>query len=350
MNITDKIKKVLEKRHEKIIIDMYLKNYYFSNSYFALIYNEKIEKFKVLYVPIDAIEPLQPIEEYFCYQFIFIQTVNYILNTIKENENSICSDRLRNNTIDNKNINYIEINTHIADNNYKYCFTEFIDREFIYLFELVETFLEHSPNILYELSNKILKDFNNEFESLRHNQIMEIDLYNDDLDIYYNEEIMNTKYELEDIDYIEKVGNKVYAVINDERIEFEYDKYNYVLYIYSKKYDINSQEIYILLKAIKENYEKKYIRLIYNDNNFNNEQDNKYFLCYGIDKEKEIFKIHNKLYDKDISLNNISNNKIKISNISNNIKKEIKNYLKEKYTNNKVNEIEKNIYVKKTST
>jgi hypothetical protein len=107
MEYIHKIRKVLEKKHEKIILDMYLKNYYNSNSYYAIIYNEKIEKFKVLFVPIDLIDILTPIEEYFCYQFIFVHTVNYILNTIRDNEISINKNLIR--SIPNNYINYITI-------------------------------------------------------------------------------------------------------------------------------------------------------------------------------------------------------------------------------------------------
>ena len=76
----------LKKQKESVVVDLYLKDYDGANIYIALVYNEKIEKFKVLYVPIDAIRIGDKVEEYFCYQFIFVKTVNYIMELINENE------------------------------------------------------------------------------------------------------------------------------------------------------------------------------------------------------------------------------------------------------------------------
>jgi len=51
MVMVQKIKKVLHKKNEEIIVDLYIKDYDKSNFYFALVFNKKVEKFKVLYVP-----------------------------------------------------------------------------------------------------------------------------------------------------------------------------------------------------------------------------------------------------------------------------------------------------------
>lgn len=63
MDILNIIKKTLKKKKETIILDLYIKDYDKSNFYFAVVFNKKIEKFKVLYVPIDAIDCESNIEE-----------------------------------------------------------------------------------------------------------------------------------------------------------------------------------------------------------------------------------------------------------------------------------------------
>ena len=54
--LKNKIINILQKRKEKVVLDLYLRDYDCSNYYFAIVYNSKIEKFKVLMVPLDAID------------------------------------------------------------------------------------------------------------------------------------------------------------------------------------------------------------------------------------------------------------------------------------------------------
>lgn len=156
MSIIDNIRNVLKKKKETIIFDLYLKNYDSSNFYFSIVYNEKIEKYKVLFVPIDALEKDKNIEEYFCYQFIFFDTINYLKNLIKDNIellNNFSSN-------DNQDIdsNYIEININM-NKKYILSFNNFISNKYSFLFQIINIIFEHSPNIVSELSNNLLVDF-----------------------------------------------------------------------------------------------------------------------------------------------------------------------------------------------
>ena len=81
-NKKEQINKILKKKKEYPVIDLYITNYNNSNFYLSLLYNNMIDKFKVLYVPIDAIDT-DKIEEYFCYQFINVKSVSYIIDQIK---------------------------------------------------------------------------------------------------------------------------------------------------------------------------------------------------------------------------------------------------------------------------
>ena len=145
-----KVRKLIESKQEKIVIELILKNYDKSNFYFALVFNEKIDSFKILYVPLDAIEKSSLINEYFCYQFVFINTVNYILNVLKEKNVNMTKDK----TISNNN--YIEINTFVGGKKCNYIFNDYIDKQYNYLFEIIVIIFEHSPNIVNELCKKIL--------------------------------------------------------------------------------------------------------------------------------------------------------------------------------------------------
>lgn len=58
--MTDKIKlavsKYLKKKKERVIIDLVISDYNKSNFYVGLVFNSKIEKFKVLFIPIDVVD------------------------------------------------------------------------------------------------------------------------------------------------------------------------------------------------------------------------------------------------------------------------------------------------------
>ena len=78
MNLLTKISNQLKKRKEKVIFDLYVKDYDHSNFYFALVFNGKIEKFKVLYVPLDAIESNEHVEDYFVINlFLYLMLIIY---------------------------------------------------------------------------------------------------------------------------------------------------------------------------------------------------------------------------------------------------------------------------------
>ena len=76
------IKKMLKKKKELPIIELKIKDYNNSNFYLSLLYNQRIEKFKVLYIPLDVVEDTK-IEEYCCYQFMEVKSVIYIMEEIK---------------------------------------------------------------------------------------------------------------------------------------------------------------------------------------------------------------------------------------------------------------------------
>ena len=79
------IRKLLKKKHEAPIIELQIKDYNNSNFYISLLYSRTIDKFKVLYIPLDVVED-NKIEEYCCYQFMEVKSVVYITEQIKKEE------------------------------------------------------------------------------------------------------------------------------------------------------------------------------------------------------------------------------------------------------------------------
>ena len=125
IDMKKKIYKALEKKRESIVIDLYLNDYDGSNFYIALVYNKVIEKFKVLFVPVDAIRFGDKVEDYFCYQFIFMETVNYIMELIRNNKNVFVNEKDRNRAVPTNKSYYIEMTTHVAGEYYEFNFTQF---------------------------------------------------------------------------------------------------------------------------------------------------------------------------------------------------------------------------------
>jgi len=136
MDITAKIYLALKKKKEDVILDLYIKDYEHSNFYFALVHNKKINKFKILFVPIDVIDDNSNISEYFCYQFIFLDQVEYILKTMNENEELYKDEIFRNRKTIGFDSYYVELN-YYNKNKYTFKFSQYIDNEFIFLFDVI---------------------------------------------------------------------------------------------------------------------------------------------------------------------------------------------------------------------
>ncbi len=346
MEINEKIKKVLKRKGEDIIIDLYLKDYDRSNFYFALVFNPKIEKFKVLYVPIDAIDNYNEIEEYFCYQFIFLHTVNYILKTIDNFDTSNLNlDKC------NKNLKsyYISINTYVNKKECNYTFTQFIDREFSFLFDIIVTLFEHLPNIVSELCGKLLAEFYDDNEEVRYNGSFDFNLDENSLsDLFSDKIIDNCSLGFNDIKFIENVGNRYYAFINNGLIIIDYSNYKYLLNISSKEFNALSEEVYIVLKAIKEKLEKKFYRLMVttDSKNFEDKYNNEinFYLCYGI--ENNSFCLVNSV--NIIELDLIKRKCVKVLNGNILLENKVREFLTCSYDKNLVEEIMEFTFVKES--
>ena len=272
------IQKNLKKKKERVLLDLYIKDYNKSNFYIALVFNKKIEKFKVLFIPLDVCEN-KYIEDYMCYQFIDISSVNYILNTINDNDKLIRNDIFRNKI--NKYINsyYIEINTHINKRDYKFVTTRYIPSEWLFMFDVIVTLFERIPSFMNELCREILAVFSNSNEAIDYKYSIDFDLVNDD----FSTLLFDTS-EVYEVLFLEFIGGKYFAIVNNVLVVVEYNPRK-ILNLYCSSDD--DSYIYSVLVAIRNKSYKKFYKLMVVDDKHDFEVGvAEYYLCYGLEKDK----------------------------------------------------------------
>ena len=337
MDIKERIYKALRKKKESIIIDLLVIDYNSSNFYISLVYNHSIEKFKVLFIPIDAIGKKDKIEDYFCYQFIFPNTVEYIMETLNENEKEFKNKNLDRSVKTNTSY-YIEISAFINNKYYIFLFTQFIDLDYQFLFDIIVILFEHSPNIMHELCNELLEQFNTKFEIFKYNDSLDFNLFEDSLETIFSEEIIkNNKYKFTDIQYLEEIDGKFYGVIDNKKFIIMYDTNNERLNIYSGLKDSLGSEVFILIKAIRANNFKKFnrIQVIFNES----VEKKLIFYSYDIDIENRCFMVFNNLIDRKINFGLMENKSLKVLSCDLKFKNKIIDYLNNKYVSSKAKEI-----------
>lgn len=284
------IKKVLKKKKEYPIIEIYIINYNNSNFYLSLLYNNIIDKFKILYVPIDVIDT-NKVEEYFCYQFINTNSVSYIINQIKESlpkyEQQSSRDR-RNKNIDNFKI---DIDFHIDKKTYDFHMTRYLPKEWKFLFETIALMFEHVPNIMGELAIEILSVVMNTNDLIEYQASLNCDLWESNLTEFFPI-LKDEKKLLEgNLSFLESVNGKYYAIIEEHLLIIEYNDHAKILNIFcDDKNLVYSSYTYQVLKAIKKSVEKPFfkVKIVEKEEKYN-------YLCLGIEKKKLRIIKNNKL-------------------------------------------------------
>ena len=269
------VEKYLKKKKEVVIVDLKISNYSKSNFYLAIVYNRRISRYKVLYIPLDLIEDGK-IEDYACYQFIDMMNVNYMLNMIKSVEEKYrdCSFRNRvNKLIDNYGI---EINIKIGIDSYQFKTTRFIPRDWEFLFDLIVTIFTYAPNIVSGLCEDLLTLFKDESEDIKYQKSFEFDILRGEdavLDKMFGEETLDFKK----IKYLEKINNKYFCIISGHIVIIEYE-----FGVTNTYCDCEDYNIYVLtvIRAIRNNIERKFNKIMLIDK----EKANKvrYYLAYGL--------------------------------------------------------------------
>ena len=305
------IKKMLKKKKEFPILELQIKEYNKSNFYISLLYNHIIDKFKVLYIPLDVVED-NKIEEYCCYQFIDAKSVLYIVEQIKKEIAKYEKESTRDSR--NKNINNfsIEINVYLNKKKYDFYTTRYLPKKWEFLFEGIVMLFEHSPNIMGELANEILSVIMNTNENIEYQASLNCDLSAPNLKSYFP--ILQDEKKLieKKIDFLENINGKYYAVIENHLIIIEYNNNKKILNIYCDQAKlVYSNEVYQVLMGIKDKKEEKFYKIKLVNKNFN-------YLCLGvtdkgilvIEKNKIIKLKFNAIEKQNIKILEDKNNKL----------------------------------------
>lgn len=330
------IRKYLRKNAEKNIIDLIIKDYNDTNFYMTLLFNSRLEKFKVLFIPLDIMES-KKVEDYACYQFIQIPLVNYILETIHDSKNVYLDEEFRNRKKNNVDSYYIEINTHVGGEDYSFKTTQYIPKEWLFLYEIISLLFQHVPSIVSELGNELLSILNGE-EVVEYTRSVRFDLFNDEVSSLFKEK---QKDKIE-VSFLEKINDKYYVIVNNHIVIVDYNSRKKILNLYC---DVDDDSYYyIALSKIVSKFEKEFYKLIVASclDDFQNNKV-KYYLCCGVDNFG-LNIIKNTKFEK-ISLEKVMNGLVKIDKESSGgLVDDLEKYLNEMYEKQKVTDVIENIF------
>ena len=276
------IEKYQKKRKEKKVVDLIIRDYDQSNFYIALVYNERIEKYKVMFVPLDVVDG-DNVEDYVCYQFIKVQMAKYIIDTMDEFNYLYLEKDFRERKNPNINNYYIEFNAYKEKKNYKFTATKYIPKDWLFLYEVIVLLFEHLPHIVSELCVELLKILNNNSDVVEYQLSYNFDIYNDDFEkiftdqaITEGEKIFNNKQ----VKFIEKVNDKYFAIVKEHIVIVEYNERNKILNLYcDNPCSTHQGHLYAAILNILNNKFRSFYKVKFND--FNGKTA--YYLCYGID-------------------------------------------------------------------
>ena len=164
-------------------------------------------------------------------------------------------------------------------------------------------------------------------------------------ELFPKQVINRHKYKFDDISFIEKIGYRYYMILKDELFIIDYDSFKFDLNVYSGNHDSLGDEIYIFVKAIQNNIEKKLtrIKVCKNTEDFYSLDDNvaNYYLCYGIHKdvEDDYLKIVNFSTDHLLEMDLLKKKLVKIQYCDDKFYNELVDYLSEKYEKKRVDEL-----------
>ena len=207
------VSKYLKKKKESVVVDLYIRDYNKTNFYIALVYNAKIEKFKVVFIPLDVVD--NEIDDYVCYQFINVMLVNHILETIKDSKDRYIDSSVRdrvNKMIDNY---YIEINTHVSSEDYSFKTTKYLPKDWVFFYEVILILFEHVPNVMSGLCKDILAVLDDSEDIIEYQMSIDFDLYKDDIDKVFKDELL-------DVSYLEKANGMYFGIIENDLVIIDY--------------------------------------------------------------------------------------------------------------------------------
>ena len=310
-----RINNYLKKRKETKVLELKIKDYNNSNFYLALVFNKKIEKFKVLYIPLDVVES-SDISEYCCYQFMEVKSVLYLTDTIKKNlpkYEELKKRDLRRKKIENFQI---EIDVYLDNKQYDFYMTRYLPKEWEFFFETIVMLFEHAPNIMSELATEILSVAMNTNEEVKYQRSLKCNVLEEEMDLYFS----SLKGKKERIDYLERINGKYYAIVKNHLFIIEYLYGSKILNIYCDNEELTYNYMtYQIINEIKKHNEKSFYKITIED-----AQERKNYLCLGTTKKGIKVIKENKL--TTLPFQELKKDKIKIIEDKNN---ELKNKLEQ---------------------
>lgn len=283
------VKKYLRSKKESNVIELIIKDYNKSNFYMAIVFNKKLEKFKSVYVALDTLEG-KNVDDYVCYQFVSLQYVNYILQTVynsKEEYNSIEKREMQSNKI---NSFYLQITTNIAKEEYVFKATRYLPKNWLFMFEPIVILFEHAPNIMSELCQEILSVLTDSNYPIDYKASLNFDLFKDDYSILFTKQNIkegNEYYANNKIEFLEKVDGKYFAIVKEHIAIIEFNNNKKILNVFCDcSCRAHGKHIYSSIKAIRENKFKNFYKLMVVRDKSEFLKDNptaRYYLCYGLE-------------------------------------------------------------------
>lgn len=269
------VEKYLKRNKEVVLVDLRVSNYSKSNFYLGIVYNKRINMYKVLYIPLDLVDGGR-IDDFACYQFIDVMSVDYILSSLKGEEEKFSDGSFRNRENELINNYKVCINVNVGSNKYQFKTTRFIPKDWAFLFDLIVTIFSYAPNIVGGLCEDLLTLFKDETEDIKYQESFEFNILRDDEDILYKvfgEEVVDFKK----ISYLERVNNKYFSIISGHIVIIDYEFGITNTYCECDEY---KKYVLTVIMAIRNNIEKKFNKIMIIDK----EKVHKvrYYLAYGV--------------------------------------------------------------------
>lgn len=316
------IERYLKKRKERVIVDLTIRDYNKRNFYIALVFNRNIEKFKVLFVPLDVCT-YNHFEEYVCFQFVNIVLVNHILNTINENDYLFSDPEFRDKR--NKHISnyYLEINTHVNKKDYKFMTNRYLPKEWEPFFEIIIILFENLPKSMDSLCDDLLGVLNDAVVAIDYRYSVDFDLFKDDL----GKLLFEKEQKIREVSFLEHIGDMYFGIVDGALVIAEYDNYAKILNLYCEVENDDSYFYNFLVAIRNEKFKKFYKLLVVEDKSYFEKKLGNKYLCCGVEDKKLLGVCGSKREKIDINL--YKKGLIKITDDDEDIlKKEIKEALK----------------------
>lgn len=267
-------------KSSSIVLDIALLNYETYNIYIRIDYKKKEKSCKLYWGDLDLIKD-RKIEKY-----LNIENISY------EEVDKICTEIEKQEVYEYINIkekNKIIINAYL-NNIYHYELNKYIPKKLSNLTQAFVIIFNNLPRKLEMFLYETNAEITNTKLNYDYNDLVEFDLFKGNLKNLANDKIIKeSKQYKKDLLFLEKIENKYFAVINGINkylIVIEYNKEkNETAFYCTCPCKFFCKHIIMVVNAIRDNYEKKFCKVLYNNTNniLESALISKYILSLGIE-------------------------------------------------------------------